>query len=315
MATIPVCDHYAGSEKLVLKSIEIQNQLGGAFEITCDLEDGATVGDETALRRRFCEIISSSLNVHRRIGIRIHDFDSLHFQTDLSEVMRSVGPLLSHVTVPKITGYSQARAVVDAISRSCIENNIGGGVPAHLLIETHRGVHEVWEIASLPGLRGLDFGLMDFVSAHFGALPDACMHSPHQFEHPILVRAKTKLVAACLAHGIVPVHNVSVDFADANGTFRDALRARTEFGFLRMWSIHPNQIRQILAAFQPDAEEVAKAAEIILAAHRAAWAPIRHNDRLHDRASFRYYWSVLKRARLAGAQLPSEVEALDSASA
>jgi citrate lyase subunit beta/citryl-CoA lyase len=310
MATIPAVDHYAGSEKLILKSIDMQNRLDGAFDITCDLEDGATVGDEAALRRRFCEIVSSSLNIHRRIGIRLHDFDSPHFGPDLEEVMKSVGSTLSHLTVPKITGYAQARDIVDAIKKSCVENKLDGHVPIHLLIETHRGVHEVWDIASLPGIRGLDFGLMDFVSAHFGALTDSCMHSPGQFEHPLLVRAKTKLVSACLAHGLIPVHNVSVDFTDTEGTFQDALRARTEFGFLRMWSIHPNQIGQILAAFRPDPAEVTKAVEIILAALGAAWAPIRHNDRLHDRASFRYYWSVLKRAKRAGMELPANIFAL-----
>ena len=52
LPAISPCDHYAGSEKLILKSIDIQNKLGGAFDITCDLEDGAAIGDEAALRTR-----------------------------------------------------------------------------------------------------------------------------------------------------------------------------------------------------------------------------------------------------------------------
>jgi citrate lyase subunit beta/citryl-CoA lyase len=149
---------------------------------------------------------------------------------------------------------------------------------------------------------------MHFVSSHYGALPDACMRSPLQFENPLIVRAKIAIVAACYAHGVVPVHSVTIDFADPERTRLDALRARTEFGFLRMWSIHPNQIRQILSAFEPDPDDVAKAVEIILAAQAAAWAPIRYNDQLHDRASFRYYWSLLKRAHQAGIDLPSDIE-------
>jgi len=308
--TIAACDHYAGSEKLILKSIELQNKLDGVFDITCDLEDGAAIGGEAALRKTVCDIVSSSLNVHKRIGVRLHDFTSVHFRADLDEVLSAVGSLISHVTVPKTADFAEAKSIVDAIHRSCSEHNVDKLLPIHLLIETHLGVHDVWKIAGLPGIRGLDFGLMDFVSSHNGALHDGCMHSPDQFENPIIVRAKTKLASACFAHGVVPVHNVTVDFSDPETTLLDATRARKDFGFLRMWSIHPNQIAPILAAFAPDPSEVAKASEIILAAHHAAWAPIRHNDRLHDRASFRYYWLILKRAKVSGIELPQEVSEL-----
>jgi citrate lyase subunit beta/citryl-CoA lyase len=49
------------------------------------------------------------------------------------------------------------------------------------------------------------------------------------------------------------------------------------------------------------------AGEIILAAQEADWGPIRHQDRLHDRAAFRYYWSVLKQAHSAGIMLDQTV--------
>jgi citrate lyase subunit beta / citryl-CoA lyase len=48
-----------------------------------------------------------------------------------------------------------------------------------------------------------------------------------------------------------------------------------------------------------------------MAARAAHWAPIRHHDTLHDRASFRYYWQLIERAHrtsyAGGAQLPGEV--------
>ena len=78
-----------------------------------------------------------------------------------------------------------------------------------------------------------------------------------------------------------------------------------------MWSIHPAQIRPIVDAFAPSAAEVDLAIEIMLAAQAADWAPIRHRDTLHDRASYRYFWQVLERAHqtsyAGGAQLPAEV--------
>jgi citrate lyase subunit beta / citryl-CoA lyase len=78
-----------------------------------------------------------------------------------------------------------------------------------------------------------------------------------------------------------------------------------------MWSIHPAQVRIIVEAFAPTTAEVDQAIEIIGAAQAAMWAPIRHADTLHDRASYRYFWHVLERAHatsmLGGAQLPAEV--------
>jgi len=72
-----------------------------------------------------------------------------------------------------------------------------------------------------------------------------------------------------------------------------------------MWSIHPSQIEPIVQAFQPDETEVATAAAVLVAAQAAAWAPIRHENKLYDRASYRYCWDVLQRAHASGAALPA----------
>jgi citrate lyase subunit beta/citryl-CoA lyase len=50
------------------------------------------------------------------------------------------------------------------------------------------------------------------------------------------------------------------------------------------------------------------AVEIITAAQAADWAPIRHRDTLHDRASYRYFWHVLERAHRTRQHLPSDVQ-------
>jgi citrate lyase subunit beta/citryl-CoA lyase len=78
-----------------------------------------------------------------------------------------------------------------------------------------------------------------------------------------------------------------------------------------MWSIHPSQVRTIVEAFAPTVAEIDQAVEILTAAQAADWAPIRHRDTLHDRASYRYFWHVLERAHrtslAGGAQLPAQV--------
>jgi len=177
-----------------------------------------------------------------------------------------------------------------------------------VLIETHGALRDVWAIAETDWVQVLDFGLMDFVSGHHGAIPASAMRSPGQFEHRLLARAKTEVVAAALANGRVPAHNVTLDLKNPYNTYLDARRARHEFGFLRMWSIYPAQIRPIVDAMAPDHSEVADGAAILLAAQQADWGPIQYAGELHDRATYRYFWDLLRRAHAAGIKLPAEAE-------
>jgi citrate lyase subunit beta/citryl-CoA lyase len=123
----------------------------------------------------------------------------------------------------------------------------------------------------------------------------------------VLVRAKTELVAAALAHGVVPSHNVSLALRDPEAVRSDARVARERFGFLRMWSIHPSQIEPIVSAMSPTHAEVARSGRILLAAQAASWGPIDHDGELHDRASYRHCWNVLRRAHASGMALEAEV--------
>jgi citrate lyase subunit beta/citryl-CoA lyase len=130
------------------------------------------------------------------------------------------------------------------------------------------------------------------------------MKSPGQFAHPLVARAKCEISAAALACGVVPSHNVTTELQDFAIIGNDARRARREFGYLRMWSIHPNQIVPIVEAMRPDFSEVEAAADILLAAPDKDWGPLPHAGRLHDRASYRYYWELLERARVTGMDIP-----------
>ena len=42
-------------------------------------------------------------------------------------------------------------------------------IPIHVLIETHGALRDAYDIAALPWVQVLDFGLMDFVSGFHGA--------------------------------------------------------------------------------------------------------------------------------------------------
>jgi citrate lyase subunit beta/citryl-CoA lyase len=212
--------------------------------------------------------------------------------------------------VPKIASANDLANAVEAIDRVAQAAGSQRQIPLHVLIETHGALREVFRIAAHPRVESLSFGLMDFVSAHQGAIPSAAMRSPGQFEHPLVTRAKLEISAACHAYGKVPSHNVTTEFKDTAIVAGDAQRARQEFGYTRMWSIHPDQIKPIVTAFAPRASEVNDACEILTAAGSKDWAPIEHRGQLHDRASYRYFWTVLQRAQRTGLQIPDAGRAL-----
>ena len=178
----------------------------------------------------------------------------------------------------------------------------------HALIESPAAVHRAFDIASHPRLQSLSFGLMDFVSAHGGAIPADAMGSLGQFSHPLVLRAKLEIASACHAHGKVPSHCVVTEFSNPEAMQAAASRASKELGYTRMWSIHPSQIRPILQAMAPSEKDIEQACEVMLAAQNENWAPISVGGQLHDRASYRFFWHVLERAHATGRAMPSQAQ-------
>jgi citrate lyase subunit beta/citryl-CoA lyase len=205
--------------------------------------------------------------------------------------------------VPKVESVADVQLAEQALIQAGAKD-----LALHVLIESPAAMHRAFDIAAQPRVQSLSFGLMDFVSAHGGAIPAHGMSGQGQFTHPLVVRAKLEIASACHAHGKVPSHCVVTEFNDTAAMRAAAQRAAHEFGYTRMWSIHPAQIRPILEAMAPDAAAIELASEIVLAARAAQWAPISHQGQLHDRASYRFFWQLLERAHQTGRPLPQEVQ-------
>lgn len=294
---IPVCDHYAGSEKLMRKSMALQHELGPVFDITFDCEDGAAAGNEAAHANLITDLLNSSENRFGRIGVRVHDLGSPYFRDDLETICAKASARLAYLVIPKVGSIQDTEDAVGLV-REYAGKAGRSDLPVHVLIETHGALADVHKIAALSQVECLSFGIMDFVSAHYGAIPSHAMRSPHQFQHPLVMRAKLEIAAACHAHGKVPSHNVTTEIRDLAVVENDAQRAKMEFGYTRMWSIHPNQIRPIVQAFAPKDSEIEKAQRILAAAEAADWGPVQIDGELHDRASYRYFWTILERTKL-----------------
>jgi citrate lyase subunit beta/citryl-CoA lyase len=308
---LPVCDHYAGVEVRMRKSLELQAELGPVFDVTLDAEDGAPVGGEAEHAALIAELLAGPHNRFGRVGARLPAVDHDAFETVAETIVGRAGRQLAYLMVPKVRGVAdlqRAAETVDALSRDAA---LDRPIPLHALVETHGALREVQALAAHPRIESLSFGLMDFVSEHRGAIPQAGMSATGQFEHPLVVRAKVEIAAACHGFGKTPSHCVVTEFKDTRALQAAATKACRQFGYTRMWSIHPAQVRTIVEAFAPTIAEVDQAIEILTAAQAADWAPIRHRDTLHDRASYRYFWHVLERAQRTSTAdapaLPAEV--------
>ena len=314
------------------------------FDATLDLEDGAPVGGETDHANMAASLIecaqaatknvayytvntssktpqNAALNkaqdaasyiqqripqrvhqfVQQRIGVRVHSIAHPAFESDVEHMVKTVGQHLAYIVIPKVETLSDVEFAAKAIDAAG-----GAHIPLHVLIESSAAVHQAFSIAAHPRIESISFGLMDFVSSHSGAIPADAMGSKGQFSHPLVLRAKLEISAACHAFGKVPSHCVVTEFADPLAIEAAARKASRELGYTRMWSIHPSQIRPILAAFAPSMAEIETASKIIAGGAQCDWAPSSFLGVLHDRASYRYYWQVLERAHSAGCAMPQE---------
>jgi citrate lyase subunit beta/citryl-CoA lyase len=305
---IPVCEHYAGDEKKLRKALALQDELEGAFDVTADLEDGAASGQEAHMVRRLAAILAETRPTVHRLGCRVHPADHPSFADDVRTLLTVKPAGLAYLTIPKVAGISQLESAAAFIKEEAIHAGWASPPALQVILEDEAGIHHSHAIAAHSMVRFISFGQMDFTSSHHGAIPASAMQSPGQFDHPLMRRAKLEISAACHAHGKIPTHNPTIDYGSATQAFLDAARAKGEFGFLRMWSIHPHQVRQILSAFAPSQAEIEDATRILLSAQAASWGPIADQGLLHDRASYRYFWTLLKRARSAGVEIPAAAE-------
>lgn len=326
-APLPVCDHYSGVEMRMRKSLALQAEMAqefGAcvFDVTLDCEDGASVGGEkdqanmvvTLANQAQAATKNIAYSLAPRVAVRVHPVDHPAFEQDVDIIVGGAATALCHLMIPKVETVSDVEQAVKLIDHVAARSGRQDALPLHVLIESPGAVHRAFDIAAHPRVQSISFGLMDFVSSHGGAIPSSSMalhsgvatDSLDQFSHPLVVRAKLEIASACHAHGKVPAHCVVTEFKDRGAVLAAAQRASRALGYTRMWSIHPDQIRPILEAFAPPAHEIELAAQILLAADAADWAPISFGGKLHDRASYRFFWQILERANQTGRTIPDE---------
>ena len=300
---IPVCDHYCGTETRMKKALALQEELGPCFDITFDCEDGAPIGQELEHAQLVSNLINSAQNRFHRVGVRVHDPKNNFFEQDVDILINQCAKKLAFITIPKIDSAEQVQQLIEFINNKTEKKGVETLIPIQVLIESHAALENVFSIAAIPQVECLSFGLMDFVSEHMGAIPASAMDID-QFDHPLVRRAMLEVSAASHRYAKTPSHNVCTEIKDLDRIENDCLKAKDSFGYTRKWSIHPNQVPIIVNAFSPKVNEVDEALQILISAQQANWGPIQFAGKLHDRASYRYYWTVLQRAKNSTKQFP-----------
>ena len=97
---IPSCEHFAGSEKLILKALQLQETIGPVFDITCDCEDGAMAGQEREHAEMIVRVLNSEANKVRMAGARIHDYTHPAWRLDVDILVKGLCQIISYITIP-----------------------------------------------------------------------------------------------------------------------------------------------------------------------------------------------------------------------
>jgi citrate lyase subunit beta/citryl-CoA lyase len=307
---IAVCDHYAGTEKTMRKSLLLQSNYGPALDVTLDFEDGSSVGDELQQRQLIHDALNSQNNFSGKVGVRIHSVNTHHWQLDIDAIIKQHGILPSYINIPKVQGREEIQQVDSYVKNKLAENARHTTIPIHVMLEDVSTLMRVSDLTTAPSVECVSFGLLDFVGSLGGIIPNSAISSPGQFEHPLIRDAKIKLAIACHAANVIPSHSITIDIHDSTRAYNDARRARDEFGYMRMWSIHPSQIEPIIRAFQHDNNELEDAIAILNQAREIQWAPIMAKGIMQDMASYRILWMKLRRAAQSGLELPKDTDLL-----
>ncbi|HMO18259.1 MAG TPA: hypothetical protein PKA63_13335 [Oligoflexia bacterium] len=302
------CDHYAGSEKFLEKALILQEQMGEAFDITIDMEDGAARTNKIVLARNLIETAKNFKNPSKRLGLRLPEVNNLQFEEIANLFIGQLDFDLSHITVSKTSNYPEflvAKEILLSISRT--NNTILP--PLHVLIETNEVMDDISKITNDPNVKSLEIGVMDFISSFNGAIPMNECEGCNEFDNPIINQLKTVVILEAAKKRITPVHNISREYQKTDLLKNFCLNVK-KLGFPRMWSIHPAQIPIIVEILTPDKNEIITAIKILEKARDHDWGPVSYDNKLHDFASYRYYAGILLRAKTLGREVPEGTNAL-----
>jgi malyl-CoA/(S)-citramalyl-CoA lyase len=245
--------------------------------INLDLEDSVAPSDKDSARANVIKAIGAIDWGNKTLSVRINGLDSPWWYRDVIDLLEQASDRLDQIMIPKVGCASDIYAV-DALVTS-VEAAMGRSKPItfEVIIESAAGIANVNEIAAAsPRLHAMSLGAADFAASmgmqttgiggtqeNYYMLREGSRHWSDPWHW-----AQTAIVAACRAHGVLPVDGPFGDFSDDEG-FRAQARRSATLGMVGKWAIHPKQIALSNEVFTPSEAAVSEAREILAAMEQA----------------------------------------------
>lgn len=243
----------------------------GADAVIIDLEDAVPAAEKAAAREAIAHWYQNYQGP-APVLVRINDDTTAWFETDC-QFLRTTG--IRGVVLPKAE-YSRQIAPVKASLPAD-----GYIVP---IVETARGIANLNEIATAPGVQRLAFGTLDYIV-------DMELSGD---ERGLLVAATQIAFASRLAGLLPPVAGVTAAINDESQLAADIGFARAT-GFTAKLCIHPKQVAGVRAAMAPTAAEIDWARRVMAATAGGA-AAVQVDGKMVDRPVILRAQSILDRA-------------------
>jgi citrate lyase subunit beta/citryl-CoA lyase len=236
-----------------------------ADAVIVDLEDSVAIAEKAATR----QTVAAALERPRRARgyVRVNAPSSAFCFSDLAETIHRK---VDGVVLPKVESAAELHAIDWMIWNLERERGMAeGSLDLIPQIETAAGVQRIDRVLQARRLRPykapwrvkrVAFGAADY--AHELQLTVG----PEETE---LADARARVVLASRAAGLEgPLDSPWFDFKDLAG-FARALERSRRSGFQGRLCVHPDQLAPVNAAYQPSAEELARAGRIVAAFREA----------------------------------------------
>ena len=207
-----------------------------------DLEDAVSESEKDNARGLLRKFLETS--PHSQIAVRINSTGSPHFYADIS--VCEMYSKIRAVMLPKVECASDCKKLTRL------------DIPIIALIETTRGLMNLYRVCEQPNVSHLALGTID-LSLSAGLAEGSAE------EEFFLNQARVQIVSASGAYSLnPPLDGVYPTLQNDEGLHRHTHRARS-FGFGGVMCIHPSQIGIVKAVFRPSDEEVYWARRIVSA--------------------------------------------------
>jgi (S)-citramalyl-CoA lyase len=230
----------------------------GADCVIVDFEDAVEENQKPQARHNLEAFLLQNQDV--RIAVRINAPGHVEQAADIR--FCSAHPAVAAIVLPKAETAAQIEALATA------------GKPVWPLIETARGLLALPEIAACAGVERLTFGALDLaVDLGLREAGEGMQKVFDQVRYSLLVHSVGRALAP-------PLDTVFADIGNTEGLASAALNAR-DMGLGGLLCIHPTQVDTVHQIFQPSADEIEWARQVIEAA-RSGEGAIRLEGRMID---------------------------------